>query len=115
MAVAVVSNQMALRLHALYNLLVSLYVLSHQKKGCPDIPLFQPVQQFFRAILIWSVVKGQSHTFPFQSLGPVQGIPSLPDPGALVGGHMGRHLPPDRMDKAAQQQKVRYADSCQEF
>ena len=115
MAVAVISNQMPLCLHPLYNFLVSLYVLTHKKKGCPDISLFQPVQQFFRVILIWSVVKGQSHTFPFQALGPVQGIPSLPDPGAPVNGHMGRHFPPYRMDKAAQQQKVHYADGCQEF
>ena len=56
MAVAVISNQMPLCLHPLYNFLVSLYVLTHKKEGCPDISLFRPVQQFFRVILIWSVV-----------------------------------------------------------
>ena len=92
-----------------------LYVLSHQKKVARTFRSFSPSSSFFRAILIWSVVKGQSHTFPFQSLGPVQGIPSSLTQEPSSADTWAGIYPPDRMDKAAQQQKVRYADSCQEL
>ena len=115
-----VSDLVALRLHAAQQILVARNLLPDYKKGCRRVPLQQAVQQAGGGVRPGAVVKGQGHIFWLLGEGlahllvqPAQNFYGDLRLSANVSGEIGLHRPGAARGQPGQQrrQKKRHSSS----